>query len=225
MRSWLNKLGIQYKNLSLYEEAFTHSSWKKENKGTVSYERLEFLGDSVLQLSVSHYLYKLFPEYSEGNLTTLRAKMVQQQTLGAISKKIGVGKLLLLSKSEENQDGRNKERILADAYEALIGAIFLDLGFTDAQAFLNRFFFPLITKKHLEQAQDFKTVLQEKLRQSSSKSLVYKTISSKLNMITKKHHFEVALYFEDTLLAKGEGMSKKQAEQKAAEEALKKMRE
>src|SRR3989344_3408345 len=134
------KIGIIFANQNLLKNAFTHRSYLNEHKnfkGT-SNERLEFLGDSILSVIISRFLYEQFPKSPEGELTTLRAKLVRTETLAKLARKLSLGKYLYLSKGEEESQGRDNDSILANTFEALIGAIYLELGFAEAQKFLER---------------------------------------------------------------------------------------
>lgn len=211
----------QFKNTDYLELALTHSSYANENKlpHTKNNERIEFLGDSVLSIIVSNYLYRHFPDLAEGELTRIRAGVVCEGTLSMLSRKIGLGEKLHLGHGEECSGGRDRDSILEDAFESYLGAIYLDGGLEAATNWLLELMIPLIDKaSHNEMNHDYKTALQEFSQKGTSGKITYETIGS-----TGPDHdktFYVQAFMDDEPISKGEGHSKKEAEQQAAKEAL-----
>lgn len=225
MRNFSNlekKIGLNFKNRKLLIQAFCHRSYLNENPELKidNNERLEFLGDAVLELVVSEYLYKNFSKKSEGELTSLRALLVNSDTLYEISKNLGLDKFLLLSKGESKNNEKAKRYILADSFEALIGAIYLDRGYKKCQTFIKKH---LISKlNHLIKVgkiKKAKSYLQEKAQEKLRITPEYRVLKEWGPDHDK--HFKVGVYLENKLIGKGEGSSKKEAEEKAAEDALK----
>ncbi len=217
------KLNLNFQNKSLLLNAFVHRSYLNEHKdyNGDSNERLEFLGDSVLSIVVSQYLFEKLPTNPEGKLTLLRAALVRTETLASLGKNILLGKYLLLSKGEEDSGGRNNVSILANTFEALVGAIYLDQGFETARNFITE----IMLKKWKKLAQnavvDNKSKLQEVLQREYRKSPTYKLISSWGP--DHARNFEIGVYLEDKLLGTGKGRNKQQGAQSAAKEALEKL--
>ncbi len=218
-------IGYTFKDKTLLNKALTHSSYANEHKTTnISYnERLEFLGDSVLSLIVSDYIYKKYSKFPEGDLTKLRAAVVCETSLAFISKKLKLGEYLLLGKGEEATGGRERTSILADALEALIGAIYLDSSFEYSKRFVIR-----ILENEIIQASkvgdlftDYKTKLQETLQKTSKSKIEYK-IDKEEGPDHEKIFFMSAIV-ESKIYGRGWGRSKKEAEQMAAKEALNRM--
>jgi ribonuclease-3 len=219
--------GLRPINLEHYYQAFVHKSIQKHTKNSEdamnytkqSYERYEYLGDSVLNLIVAHYLFNKYNDKNEGYLTRLRTKLVNGKTLAKLAKSINLGKYLLLSSNVEKIDGRRNDRILEDIFEALICAIYLDLGFTKA----NKFVITLIEKEInfdlLETDDNYKDILLRFCQNKMNNVPTYKTT----NVSGPPHNreFEVTCYIQDMEYKKGVGKCKKQAEQIAAEQTLK----
>lgn len=214
------KLGIIFKKKSLLVESLTHRSYLNENpEYKQSNERLEFLGDSVLSLLTSTKLFQLFPQFPEGQLTNLRSNLVRAKTLATVSKTLGLGDYLLLSHGEEKSGGRANESLLADLFEAVLGAIYLDRGIETASKFLEKELFSLIPTAAQETSIfDYKSRLQEKTQEQTQASPQYKVAKE-----TGPDHdktFTVAVFLKDKLLAEGSGKSKQDAQQEAAHIAL-----
>lgn len=214
MKMFENNIHYTFKNKSLLELALTHSSYANESRTHTEYnERLEFLGDAVLQLVTSEKLYKEHPDMPEGRMSKQRAALVCEDALANYSKQINLGAFLLLGKGEENTGGRERPSILADAFEALIGAIFLDGGVENAKKFILRF----LDDKDLH-LQDYKTLLQEIIQKNPGERLSYVVVGE-----TGPDHdksFDVEVKLNSNSIGKGFGKSKKAAEQQAAKEAL-----
>lgn len=214
MKVFENNIQYTFKDISLLELALTHSSYANESKVHMEYnERLEFLGDAVLQLITSEKLYTENSDMPEGKMSKQRAALVCEDALAAYSKQIELGRFMLLGKGEENTGGRERPSVLADAFEAVIGAIFLDGGIEPAKKFVRRF----IDDAHLSM-QDFKTLLQEIIQKNPGERLSYVVVGESGPDHDKS--FEVEVRLNSNPIGKGAGRSKKQAEQQAAKEAL-----
>ena len=207
-------LGHQFANIRLLSTAVTHSSYANEQRRETEYnERLEFLGDSVLSIVVSEYLFSSPKHLPEGELTRVRAALVCESSCCEFAKKIGLGQYLRLGRGEENSGGRTRVSLLADAFEAVIGALYLDGGLETAR----RFLLPLV---QAEQAvpEDYKTRLQEIIQQNPEERLRYVVTGESGPDHNKRFIVEVRL--NSNVIGIGEGHSKKAAEQQAAREAL-----
>lgn len=212
----------QFKNLELEKQALIHRSYLNENKelNLQSNERLEFLGDAVLEFWISDILYNRFPNFTEGDLTNLRSLVVCTTNLAKISAKIKLGDKLLLSKGEEKHGGRDNTSILADAFESYLGAIFLDGGIKAVYKFLDKVVTPsidLISKQ--KTLKDPKSIFQEIAQDKEGITPNYKTLSE--SGPDHKKIFEVGVYLIDRLIAKGKGNSKQKAEEDASLNATK----
>jgi len=217
-----NKLEYKFNNPSLLIQAVTHSSYANEMKMSKesNNERLEFLGDAVLELVTSEYVYNKYKDLPEGDLTKLRAGMVCEQTLSSCAKDLNIGDFLLLGKGEDNSGGRTRDSILSDALEAIIGAIYLDGGFTSAKEFVQKKILNQIEDKEL--FFDSKTILQEIIQNENHKQKIrYKLISEEGPDHNKS--FTIALYVGNKQYGCGVGRTKKAAEQEAALQAIKKL--
>lgn len=215
-----NKIGYQFKNPALLNEALTHSSYANEHKSQhIKYnERLEFLGDSVLSIVVSDYIYKNCPELPEGELTKLRASLVCEKSLYEFAKKIDLGKYLILSKGERHNGGADRPSILSDAFEALIAAIYIDGGIAPASKHILNFVIPAIKNSKKKKINDYKTTLQEIIQKNPGEKLEYVLV--KESGPDHNKHFVVEVHLNSNVIGKGGGRSKKEAEQQAAREAL-----
>ncbi len=214
-------IGLQFKSPELLRQAFTHRSYLNEHREeeVEHNERLEFLGDAVLELVVTHYLYVQYPERPEGDLTAFRAALVNAVTLANVAAEIGMNDHLLLSRGEAKDTGRARSILLANAIEALIGAIYLDQGYDAAEKFIERHLFPKmdeIMKNKLWR--DPKSTLQEKVQDVEGATPYYSVIKESGPDHDKQ--FIVGVYVKDMLLAQGGGKSKQEAEQDAARNAL-----
>ncbi len=213
----LEKLEIPYKNIKLYETALTHTSYANEN-GVKSYERLEYLGDAVLELIISEYLYKN-TEYEEGKMTKYRSHYVCENANFEYSTRLGLNEYLRLGHGEEEQGGKYRKAIVADIFESFIGAIYLDLGYEEVKKFIYKHVIPLIEDKTVDFFDDYKSVLQE-LVQTDKKSLEYVIVDESGPAHDKT--FTVEVKIDNIVYGKGQAHSKKEAEQLAAFDALKK---
>ena len=216
-------IGYTFKNKEILAEALTHSSYANEHKNNKfkDNERLEFLGDAILDLVVSDFLYRKHEDLPEGDLSKLRASIVCEAFLIMAAKEINLGEFMLLGKGEEMTGGRERTSVLADAFEAVIGAIYLDSGLDDAKDFINQFIISfmesLSSNKKIE---DYKTNLQEKIQKISKKPLSYAVLREEGPDHDK--YFVVEVKHDGQVLGQGSGKTKKEAEQKAAYEALQK---
>ena len=202
---------------SLYVQAFTHTSYANEH-GIKSYERLEFLGDAVLELIMSEYLFKN-TEFEEGKMTKLRSHYVCEAALYEYSIRLNLNDYILLGHGEEQSGGRNRKAIVADIFEAFVGAMFLDQGLEFVKKFIYEYIIPLIEKKEVDFFSDYKSVLQE-LVQTDRRSLEYEIVSEEGPAHDKT--FTVEVKIDNIVYGKGTAHSKKEAEQEAAKDALKK---
>jgi ribonuclease-3 len=214
-------IGVKFKNIKLLENAFIHRSYINENgkTGLEHNERLEFLGDAVLELSATDYLFHKFKNKTEGELTAHRAALVNAVTLSEIAIELGMNDFLFLSKGESKDTGRARQSILADAFEAVIGAIYLEHGYIEADKFIQKF---LLSKTHevVERGllKDAKSKVQEKSQEIYGVTPKYKVLKEVGPDHDKK--FIVAIFFGPEHVADGEGKSKQEAEQSAATNAL-----
>jgi ribonuclease-3 len=213
------RLGYRFQDLARLDQALRHSSFAHENpEAGPSNEQMEFLGDAVLALTVSNLLLQHFPESSEGELSRSRAALVNARRLAALARDLDLGAYLLLGRGEEVQAGREKPSLLADALEAVMAAVFLDGGLKAAESLTQRWFTPLLAGLAESPWQDFKTRLQELIQARHQASPTYHLLSE-----TGPSHarvFEVEVCLGERPLARGQGRTKKQAEQQAAKEAL-----
>ncbi len=215
-------IGYQFQTPGLLSQALTHSSYANEKhmkKGSDN-ERLEFLGDAVLEIVSSEFLYLNYPKLPEGDLTKMRASLVCEPTLAFCTRQLNLGDYLLLGKGEDMTGGRKRKSILSDALEAVIGAIYLDGGFASAKEFILKFILTDIEHKQL--FYDSKTILQEVVQASYKEELCYRLVGEE----GPDHdtHFMVEAWIGEMLIGKGEGHTKKAAEQEAAYQALLKLK-
>jgi len=222
IKSFQKKIGYEYKDKKLLLNALCHSSYANEKrmKKTACNERLEFLGDAVLEIVTSEFLYKEYPEVDEGELTKTRASIVCEPTLNQCANEINLGDYIFLGKGEKSTGGNKRPSILSDAMEAIIGSIYLDGGFTSAKEFIDRFILTDIEDKKL--FYDSKTILQEIIQGSHMGVISYKLISEQGPDHDKI--FTSAVLLDEKRLECGEGKTKKSAEQSAAYKAILKLR-
>ncbi len=213
----LEELGIIPKRLSLYEKAFIHTSYANE-ENVDSYERLEYLGDAVLELVMSEYLYSN-TEFEEGMMTKLRAHYVCESALYEYSIKLGLNEHIRLGKGESESGGKFRKTIVADIFESFIGALFLDQGLDVVKKFMYTHVIPLIEKKEIDFFSDYKSILQE-LVQTDKRSLEYVIVEESGPSHDKT--FTIQVKIDNIIYGEGTAHSKKQAEQEAAKNALKK---
>ena len=215
-------IGYRFKDISLLQNALAHSSYANErwHNSLLSNERLEFLGDSILGMTVADHLYRNFPDRPEGELTRMRADMVCEKTLAAVANRIGLGQHLLLGHGEERFGGRNRDSILADAVESVIAACYLDGGFESAAAFIRSFILCDVPVKQLHNV-DYKTALQELVQRKKNQVLTYALVGESGPDHDKSFLVEVSL--NGQVVGNGSGRSKKKAEQMAAQDAMEKL--
>lgn len=222
LESVQENLNYKFKDIELLQTALTHSSYANEQsmKITDNNERLEFLGDAVVSLIVSQYLYKKYPNYPEGELTKIRAKVVCESSLAFIAKKINLGELLLLGKGEEATGGRTRESILGDASESLVGAIYTDSDYeTTKKILLDKFENDLVhAVARGSLFIDYKTDLQENLQKRKRSRIEYNVSKEEGPDHNKVFHIDVLI--DNSVVGQGSGRNKKEAEQMAAKEAL-----
>ncbi len=215
------KTKIVFTDKGLLQQAFIHRSYINENpsRGLAHNERLEFLGDAVLELVVTDFLYKKYPTYTEGELTSVRSALVNAIIISSVAEAIGMNEFLLLSKGETKDKGKARQYILANTYEAYVGALYMDQGYIGVDKFINKTLLPktdeIVNKKLWR---DAKSLVQEKAQEFVNVTPAYKVLSEAGPDHDK--HFTVGIYFAKNLIAEGKGKSKQEAEQKAAEAAL-----
>jgi ribonuclease III len=216
------KTNIVFNNKKLLEQAFIHRSYINENTGSnLSHnERLEFLGDAVLELIVTDYLYNKYTDHDEGDLTAYRSSLVNAVTIGEVALSLGMNEYLLLSKGEAKDIGKARGYILANTYEAYVGALYIDRGYDIVKDFIAKTLFGKIEKIVAQKLwRDSKSLVQEKSQEYLSVTPSYKV----LNEVGPDHdkHFTIGIFFGNDLIAEGKGKSKQEAEQDAAHKALK----
>lgn len=220
MQELEKKINYEFKNKSLLTTALTHSSYANEKGGVLYNERLEFLGDSVLGIITAEYLFTNHKDFPEGELTKVRAALVCEKALYSFAKEIDLGEYLLLGKGEMRTGGKNRPSILADAFEALIAAIYLDGGMEQAKKFVLHFIIGA-QEQAIEINTDYKTKLQEIIQKNPEERIEYAVLGETGPDHDKR--FIVAVKLNSNVIGKGEGRSKKKAEQLAAKEALRLM--
>nr|TXF87527.1 ribonuclease III [Alkalicoccus halolimnae] len=222
-RQFLESIKVQYEKEDLFIQAFTHSSYVNEHRIRPydDNERLEFLGDAVLELAISQYLFKLFDHMSEGEMTKLRAAIVCEPSLAKNAEELQFGKYVLLGKGEEMTGGRERPALLADVFEAFVGALYLDSGMGAVYSFLENYVYPKIHGGEFSHMMDFKSQLQELIQRENQGQVQYQIVQEKGPAHSREFVSEVLL--EEEHLGKGTGKSKKEAEQMAAQKALEKL--
>jgi ribonuclease-3 len=218
MKTLEERLGYQFRDRALLENALTHSSYANEHRdaGVSSNERLEFLGDSVLGMVVADYLYREHPHRPEGELTRTRAALVCESSLVEVARTLELGRYLRLGKGEDGDGGRERPSILADATEALLAAVYLDGGITQARRVIRALI--LTNEEELGASRDYKTLLQELVQQESGRTLTYRLVRAEGPDHAKRFSVEVEL--NGRTVGAGTGRTKKAAEQNAAKAAI-----
>ena len=219
MEELFKRLNIEPKDMSLYKNAFSHSSYVNEHKAKNDYERLEFLGDAVLDLVVADYLYTHYKE-TEGEMTKVRASYVCENANYCYATGLGLSKYILVGHGEQKEGGNFKKAIVADIFEALMGAIYIDLGFSTVRNVILKVVVPYIENPNVTFFSDYKSSLQEYV-QTEQKSLEYRLINEEGPAHDKR--FTVDVVIDDIVYGMGIGTSKKEAEQEAAKAALNKL--
>lgn len=219
------KFGVSFKNQGLLEQAFTHSSYVNEHRylELTDNERLEFLGDAVLELLISQYLYGTYPDLPEGKLTKMRAAIVREDSLSKFAKECQFDQFIRLGKGEENSNGRQRPALLCDLFESYLGALYLDQGFEAAKAFIDQVIVPKIESGAFSHEMDHKTALQEILQRNGDVAITYQLVSEEGPAHEREFFVEVSV--DDQVIGKGSGKSKKNAEQQAAATAIKEMKQ
>ena len=219
MQKLLDKLNIEPKNIEVYKQAFIHTSYAYENNLDYSYETLEFLGDAIVDLVVSDYLYRE-KDFREGVMTKMRASYVCENALYEFAKDLGFSNYVMLGKGEIQSGGSHKKAILADIFESFVAAIYLDLGFDKAKDVALKIIVPYIENDNVMLFSDYKSELQEAV-QDMQKSLKYELL--KESGPAHDRHFKISVSIEGMIYGVGEGHTKKEAEQEAAKNALSKL--
>lgn len=223
---FLKNIGVtDIKNIKLFEEAFTHRSYINESKkksGLSHNERLEFLGDAVLELVISQHLFETYSNRPEGELTSFRAATVRTETLANVARELGCGKVLKMSNGEEGTGGRDKDYLLANTFEALLGALYIDQGFESCRQFITKTLISLIpniveNRLDIDPKTKFQEIAQEKYKVTPTYSVVSE------NGPDHSKTFTMAVYINDKLMGEGQGASKQKAEEQAALKALEKL--
>lgn len=218
METLEKRLNYKFNNRSYLMEALTHSSFANERgNGIKSNERMEFLGDSVLSLVSTRFLFETYPDMPEGDLSRLRASLVCTKSLSGFARQLHLGDYIFLGKGETHTGGADRSSTLEDAFEALIAALYLDGGFDTAKDFILKFLKPAV-EEHKNNLKDYKTILQEVIQQNPDQSVNYVFVGSSGPDHNKVFEAEVRL--NSNVIGSGKGKSKKSAEQEAAKEAL-----
>lgn len=215
------KVGINFNNKRLLQQSFIHRSYINEQHGTELQhnERLEFLGDAVLELVITDFLYHKYPETAEGKLTAYRSSLVRTESISSAARDLGMNDLLLLSKGESRDQGKARDYILANTFESFVGAVYLDLGYTAALEIIKKTLFENIESIIAEGSwRDAKSFVQEKAQEIYSETPRYEEISAEGPDHDK--HFIMAIYFGEKKIAEGSGNSKQKAQQDAAQNAI-----
>ncbi len=219
---FLKKLDIKVNDKHLIINAFVHSSYVNENpKYKHNNERLEFIGDAVLQILVSDFLYKLKPKLTEGDMTLYRAKLVREEALASYSRQMSLNQFLLLGSGEESTGGRDRDSIIADLFEAFLGAVYLDSGIDNARKIVDYIIPKDISKIDIHAVTDYKTKLQEYVQSDRREAVSYEVVSTKGP--SNAPEFEVIVKLNELIYGRGIGTSKKRAEQMAAKNAFDKL--
>ncbi len=216
--SFLVEQQIPFHDEELMSTALIHPSYAQERSELSNNQRLEFLGDAVLDFVVAEYLYQHYTNKAEGDLTQIRARVVCEKALVGMANRMDIGRYLMLGRGEDMSGGRSRKSILADTVEAVIGAIYLDQGLEFAREFILKYLEPVIVETVQGDYQDYKSRLQELVQARSRDNVHYKIISE--SGPAHARHFIAGVYFQNELLASGQGRSKKEAEQHAAGQAL-----
>ena len=222
LQEFLDAHDIKVQNMDLIEQAFTHASYVNEtDHAKEDNERLEFMGDAVLQICVSERLFNYKVHLSEGDMTLYRAKLVNEKALAQYTLSLGINEFLKLGMGEEKNNGRTRTSTIADVFESFIGALYLDSGFVNVNKVLDLVWVHIFEDLTVLKTTDYKTKLQEYIQSDSRKSVSYHVVRT--SGPSNAPLFEVVVKLDDLVFGKGEGKSKKQAEQAAAEDAFNKL--
>lgn len=224
MQEFETRIGYRFRDRSLLQTALTHSSYANEhqNENACCYERLEFLGDSILGLTAAEYLYHYRPELPEGKMTRIRAELVCEESLYAVALTLGIGRLMRLGRGEENSDGRERPSVLADMVEAVIAAIYLDGGMAPAKEFIMTHVLNHAEETISQRNRDNKTELQELVQSEPGSTIRYEMVSA--DGPDHRKVFTYQVFVNGKAMGSGSGFSKKEAEQAAAGSALQQLR-
>ncbi|TCP29148.1 RNAse III [Scopulibacillus darangshiensis] len=221
---FLKDMSLNFTNETLLKTAFTHSSYVNEHRHQIpeDNERLEFLGDAVLELLISQYLYKLYPTMNEGDMTKLRAAIVCEPSLVQFAQSLSFGEMIFLGRGEEATGGRKRPALLADVFEAFIGALYLDQGLDSVNGLLDKVVYPKINDGAFSHVMDFKSQLQETVQRKNLGHMNYEVVSES----GPAHHREFVsnAMLNGTVIGSGTGRSKKESEQHAAQQALEQLK-
>lgn len=219
---YLDELGVIVNDRKLILNAFVHASYVNEHdEFEEDNERLEFIGDAVLQILVSDFLYKLEPKLTEGDMTLYRAKLVREEALAYYSREMGLNHFLLLGTGEESTGGRERDSIIADLFEALLGAVYLDSGLENARKIVSHIVPQDISQIDISSVTDYKTKLQEYVQSDKRESVTYEVVDTRGP--SNAPEFEVVVKLNNLIFGRGIGTSKKRAEQMAAKDAFEKL--
>ena len=217
-QKYLEEFNIYFQQLDILEKALTHPTYTYENNLKDSNQRLEFLGDTILGFIVAEYLFQVYTDKNEGDLSKIKGALVSGESLATVGKDIFLYKYLLMGKGEDKIGGRYKDSILGDAYESLVAAIYLELGYKTVKQFIYRTLIPKIAELLKNGMMDFKTILQELMQKEYKKNIKYKILEE--NGPDHKKSFTIGIFWENNLVAIGVGKSKKEAEQNGAKLAI-----
>ena len=222
LKDFLKNIGIAVNDFRLIENSFVHASYANENDNfEENNERLEFMGDAVLQILVSEYLFNNVTYLNEGDMTLYRAKLVREEALATYSKEMGLNKYLLLGSGEERTGGRNRDSIVADLFEAFLGAVYLDSGLDNARKIVLSVLPKTLSEVDVDSITDYKTKLQEFVQSDRRENVSYEVV--KVTGPSNAPLFEVVVKLNELNFGRGFGTSKKRAEQKAAKDAFEKL--
>ncbi|AHF57318.1 ribonuclease III [Spiroplasma eriocheiris] len=224
LKDFFQKYNIEIKNGKYYLEALTHNSYANENNLSYTYQRLEFLGDAILAKEISLYLFRKYPNKNEGEITNLRSKVVRESTLAELVRKMNLAQFILLGKGEIKTKEYEKDRILADIYESMIAALYLDTGEETTRHFISDTLIDFAgSPAFLDKIRDYKTELQEFLQASDSRELEYKLIDEIMPPEGNKILYRIVAEIDGVRYGEGQGYTHKEAEQIAARNALNKL--
>ncbi|ATZ16252.1 ribonuclease-3 [Entomoplasma freundtii] len=222
---FLNHYGIKIKNRHFYDEALTHNSFANEKHLDYTYQRLEFLGDAVLQKYASLYFFQNYPKWPEGKLTKNRSNLVREESLAEVARSLNIGKYIRLGQGEINSRGFDKDSILADVFESLTGAIYLDQGEAKTLKWLQSTLFKIMDKAEFKnKTYDYKSELQELLQAENRHDLKYVLESQEVFPSENRTEYTISIQLDNQKFGIGKGFSKAQAEQAAAQDCLSKMK-
>ncbi|MEG0164612.1 ribonuclease III [Anaerorhabdus sp.] len=218
---WLEQRNIIIRNMDLINQAFMHSSYVNEHRSKHDNERLEFMGDAVLQLWISDKIFRIEPPLDEGHMTTLRAQLVCEKALAIYAKELKLNDFLLLGSGEEKSGGRERDSIVSDMFEAFLGALYMDSGMKTIDNILDEVITPRLQDPNQVIVMDYKTKLQEFVQSDTRKTVTYEVV--RVTGPSNNPKFDIQVKLDEIVLGRGSGNSKKKAEQMAAKDAFEKM--